>query len=49
MADMIIDLLQNKSKRQTLSQQAYQQVKAHYDWSMLIPKLIDIYKGMGIV
>jgi len=48
MAQSIIDLLQEKSKRQELGESAFELIKQHYDWSALIPRLLDAYKGIGL-
>lgn len=47
-ADAIIDLLQNPEKRQQLGDAARSAVQQHYDWSAIIPRLLDVYKDMGL-
>ncbi len=48
MADAIIHLLQDPQRREFMGQQARQYVKQHYDWPVLIPRLLAVYKGMGL-
>jgi glycosyltransferase involved in cell wall biosynthesis len=46
MAEMIIKLLNTPDYRSKLGQTAHQYVKAHYDWSVLIPKLLAAYEAL---
>lgn len=39
----INDLLQHTHQRRTLGEKACAAVKAHYDWSVLIPRLLAVY------
>ncbi len=48
MASAIIALLQDPRRRQALGQAAQAFVKAHYDWSVIIPRLLTAYRDMGI-
>lgn len=48
MARAIIGLLQDPSRQHTLGQNAREYVRQHYDWSVLIPRLLDIYKDVGV-
>ncbi len=48
MAETIISLLQDPRRRQTLGQAAQAFVKAHYDWSVIIPRLLAAYRDMGV-
>ncbi len=48
MADSIIDLLQNPGKQYELRQNAQQIVKQYYDWSVLIPHLLEAYREIGL-
>jgi glycosyltransferase involved in cell wall biosynthesis len=47
-AQAVIDLLLNPSQRATLGKTALEQVCALYDWSVLIPRLIQAYKDIGL-
>jgi glycosyltransferase involved in cell wall biosynthesis len=47
-AQAVTDLLHNPAKRLELGQCAKQMVKAQYDWSVLIPRLLQAYKEAGI-
>lgn len=47
-ASAIITLLNNPAERQQRGAQAQQDVKQHYDWSVLIPRLLAAYKDMGL-
>lgn len=48
MASAVIALLQDPRRRQALGQAAQAFVKAHYDWSIIIPRLLAAYRDMGI-
>jgi glycosyltransferase involved in cell wall biosynthesis len=43
----ILDLLNQPNERSTLATQARKYVKEHYDWTVLIPRLLDAYRGLG--
>lgn len=47
LAKAIISLLQDPKRRHDLGAAARESVNKHYDWSLLIPRLLDIYKEMG--
>ncbi|MEO8393693.1 MAG: glycosyltransferase, partial [Chloroflexota bacterium] len=47
-AEGVIRLLQSPDERQTLGQRAQLVVRKHYDWTTLIPCLIDIYREIGL-
>lgn len=47
-ADGVTRLLGDEGKRQALGEQAQQVVRERYDWSALIPCLIDIYRKIGL-
>ena len=47
-ASAIVMLLNDASKRAELSENAQNRVKAHYDWSVLIPRLLNAYEEAGI-
>lgn len=47
-AQAITNLLQNPTKRAELGKCARQMVKAHYDWSVLIPRLLNAYEEVNI-
>lgn len=42
-AQTINTLLHDADQRQKLGETAHQQVRAHYDWSVLIPRLLTVY------
>jgi polysaccharide biosynthesis protein PslH len=48
MSDAIIKLLRNQSDRQALGEAGQSAVKQHYDWSLLIPRLLAAYKEIGL-
>jgi glycosyltransferase involved in cell wall biosynthesis len=48
MADAIVTLLQASARREALGEMARAFVQEHYDWSVLIPRLLAIYKGLGL-
>lgn len=48
MADAILQLLADPQRRQNTGQQAQQYVKQYYDWPVLIPRLLVVYKDMGL-
>ena len=47
-AKTITHLLQHPSDHADLSQFAQAQVREHYDWSALIPRLLSVYKEIGL-
>jgi len=47
-ANTIVDLLKNPEERQQLGQQACEVAKKYYDWSMLIPQLLNAYREVGL-
>lgn len=44
----VVSLLQDSSLRDILGKQAIQKVQQYYDWSALIPKLLEAYKDIGL-
>lgn len=46
-ADNIVALLQNPHQCQAIGEAAKQYVKNHYDWSVLIPKLLMAYEDLS--
>jgi glycosyltransferase involved in cell wall biosynthesis len=48
MADAIISLLRNPQSREALGKAACAYVKQNYDWTVLIPKLLDTYREIGL-
>lgn len=48
MADAIRDLLQQPEKRRQLGNSARQYITQHYDWSVLIPRLLAAYEEIGL-
>lgn len=47
-AERVVTLLNDPDKRQTLGADAKRIVRKYYDWSALIPCLIDIYRDVGL-
>jgi polysaccharide biosynthesis protein PslH len=47
-ANAVSALLQNPDKRAELGKCAKQMVRAHYDWSVLIPRLLNVYQEVRI-
>ncbi len=48
MAAHIVTLLRDSTKRQQMGNRAQQYVKTNYDWSVLIPSLLQAYEGLKI-
>ncbi len=48
MVKAIVNLLQNPSHRRELGEQARHTVRQHYDWQVLIPRLLAAYGEMGL-
>ncbi len=48
MAAAVIHLLQNPDERAALREQAQAYVRQHYDWRVLVPKLLDVYQDIGL-
>jgi len=48
MSESIVALLQDDTRRKTLGQAAQIAIKNHYDWSLLIPRLLSTYKEIGL-
>lgn len=48
MAQAVITLLQDPAQRQALGDAARDAVRQYYDWSVLIPKLLAVYKEIGL-
>jgi glycosyltransferase involved in cell wall biosynthesis len=48
MARAIVSLLRSSRDRQSLGGAAQDFVRQHYDWSVLIPKLLDVYREIGL-
>ena len=44
----VVSLLNNPELRDDLGQQAIQQVSQFYDWSALIPRLLNAYRELGL-
>jgi polysaccharide biosynthesis protein PslH len=44
----LIELLQHPDQRTRLADHAREYVKTHYDWAVLIPRLLDAYRGSGL-
>lgn len=47
-ADAVVNLLADPARRESLSGTAARGVRAHYDWSALVPRLLDIYRDLGL-
>jgi len=47
-ADAVVALLEDSATRAQLGTAAREQVAAFYDWSVLIPRLLAAYKGLGV-
>ena len=47
-ASAVIDLLRSPQQRQQLGTAAQQQVRQHYDWPVIIPRLLDVYRASGL-
>jgi glycosyltransferase involved in cell wall biosynthesis len=47
-ANAIRTLLDDAGQRQTLGQAAQQAVQQHYDWHVLIPRLLRVYEELGL-
>jgi glycosyltransferase involved in cell wall biosynthesis len=48
MSEAIVALLQDETRRKTLGSAAQVAIKQHYDWSLLIPRLLTTYKEIGL-
>lgn len=48
MAQAITQLLQSSGSRQSLGSMARRKVSQFYDWSVLIPRLLTVYKEIGL-
>ena len=48
MADAIVSLLRDNEKQQQLGLSAQAFVRQHYDWSVLIPRLLTAYRTIGL-
>jgi glycosyltransferase involved in cell wall biosynthesis len=48
MADTIVSLLNDPEARRVLGEIAREQVRGDYDWSILIPRLLDVYSTIGL-
>ncbi len=47
-AQAIIKLLKDAKRRQELGESAHAAVQAHYDWSVVIPRLLAAYRDIGL-
>ncbi len=47
-ADAVVALLEDLATRAQLGTTAREKVAAFYDWSVLIPRLLSVYRGLGI-
>src|SRR5690606_18178829 len=48
MAQSIVALLQDQARRAALGEAAQVVVRRHYDWSVLIPRLLAAYGEIGL-
>jgi glycosyltransferase involved in cell wall biosynthesis len=44
----VIDLLRDPTRREELRANARRYVERHYDWAVLLPRLLQAYKDTGI-
>lgn len=47
-AESIISLLQDDAARGEIARSAQASVRKHYDWSALLPRLLDAYRSIGL-
>lgn len=47
-AQAILELLSDPEQRQQLRTTAFQNVRQYYDWSVLIPRLLNVYKDIDL-
>ena len=47
-AQKTVALLKDAGRREALSQQAIQQVRNHYDWQAITPKMLAAYRELGL-
>ncbi len=47
-ASAIVELLRDPQRRQRLGADAQRQVRQHYDWPVIIPRLLDVYRAAGL-
>jgi polysaccharide biosynthesis protein PslH len=47
-ADAVVSLLQNPAQRRELGQAAQTVIKQFYDWSVIIPRLLTVYREIGL-
>lgn len=47
-AQEVIDLIRHPDQQAQLGQRAREYVRAYYDWSVLIPRLLSAYKEIGL-
>lgn len=47
-AAAITELLHDPAQRQDRRNRAQEAVRQHYDWSVLIPRLLDVYRAIGV-
>ncbi|MBZ0310374.1 MAG: glycosyltransferase, partial [Anaerolineae bacterium] len=48
MAEAVVNLLKNPTQCRELGEQARHAVRQHYDWQVLIPRLLAAYGEMGL-
>lgn len=47
-ADAVVSLLRNPTKRTELAARAQRLVETQYDWSVILPRLLAVYRELGI-
>lgn len=47
-ASAVVELLRDPQRRRELGAAAQQQVRQHYDWPVIIPRLLDVYRASGL-
>ena len=45
-ARQVMTLLENPEKREQLAQAGYEFVRANFDWSMIVPRLLAVYEKL---
>jgi glycosyltransferase involved in cell wall biosynthesis len=47
-AQGVISLLKDPARRETMGKAAQTFVCDHYDWAAIVPRLLEVYKGLGV-
>ena len=48
MAETIVKLLKESDNKRATSARAVRFIQENYDWSILVPRLLDVYKEIGL-